>query len=447
MRIGYLECFAGISGDMLLGALVDTGVSQSLLEEAAHALNIGAALRFSSVDRSGITATKVDVLDVASGEIAEDKHHSSELSSRPEARSAEAEGPAVHHHHSHEHHHDHEHPHDHHHHEHNHVHGRSWKQIRELIEQTKLAPEARDLALRAFQLLAQAEAKIHGVPVDRVHFHEVGAVDTITDIVCAAAGLCSLGINAWYASAVNVGSGFVQCAHGTFPVPAPATAELLKGIPTYSAEIAKELTTPTGAALLKALGCSFADVPVITTEVIGYGAGTRNPKNFPNVLRLSIGESLGAKKSTGERVAVLECAIDDATPQVIAYAMDRVLEEGALDVMCAPVVMKKGRMGSLLTILCQPERRAEFEELLLRETTTLGIRAREEDRVILERRFVEIETLYGNIRVKIGSRNGEDLNVMPEYEDCARAAREHEVPLKHVIETALTALADKRVEA
>ncbi len=426
MRIGYLECFAGISGDMLLGALVDAGVSRPLLEETAHVLKIGATLRFASVDRSGITATKVDVLDAAGGEIAEDKHS---------------------HDHGHHHdHHDHDHKHDHEH-EHKHVHGRSWKQIRELIEQAALAPDVRALSLRAFELLAQAEAKIHGIPVDTVHFHEVGAVDTITDIVCGAAGLCSLGVDAWYASAVNVGSGFVQCAHGMFPVPAPATAELLKGAPTYSAGIQKELTTPTGAALLKALGCSFSSVPVITAEVIGYGAGTRNPKDFPNVLRLSIGESAGVRKTSGERVAVLECAVDDATPQLIAHTMERVLEEGALDVMCTPVVMKKGRMGSLLTVLCRLERRDTFEQLLLRETTTLGLRVREEDRVILQRRFVEIDTAYGSIRVKIGSRDGEDLNWMPEYEDCARAAREHNVPLKLVTQTALAAIAEKKVEA
>ncbi|QNI30302.1 nickel pincer cofactor biosynthesis protein LarC [Alloacidobacterium dinghuense] len=425
MRIGYLECFAGISGDMLLGALMDVGVSQSLLEETARALNIGASLRFSSVDRSGIAATKVDVLDAASGEIAEHR-------------------PSHDHHHSH---HDHSHSHDHDpHHEDKHVHGRSWKQIRELIENAQLALDARALALRAFELLAQAEAKIHSVPVETVHFHEVGAVDTITDIVCAAVGLCSLGLDMWYASAVNVGSGFVQCAHGLFPVPAPATAELLKGIPTYSAGIQKELTTPTGAAILKALGCSFVDVPVITTEAIGYGAGTRNPKDFPNVLRLSIGDSTGARKTSGERVSVLECAVDDATPQLLAHTMERVLEEGALDVMCAPVVMKKGRMGSLLTVLCRPDRREALEELLLRETTTLGLRVREEDRVILTRRFVEVETAYGAIRVKIGSRNGEDLNWMPEYEDCARAAREHGVPLKQVMQSVLSA-ADKKVEA
>jgi hypothetical protein len=448
MRIGYLECFAGISGDMLLGALVDAGVSCSLFEETAQALNIGASLRFSSVDRSGITATKVDVLDTASGEIAEHKH-APELSSRPESRSDVAEGPAVHHHHhsdDHQHEqvysHSHDHPH-----EHKHVHGRSWKQIRELIEHTPLASDARVLALRAFELLAQAEAKIHGVPVDTVHFHEVGAVDTITDIVCAAAGLCSLDVEAWYATAVNVGSGFVQCAHGMFPVPAPATAELLKGVPYYSAGVQKELTTPTGAALLKALGCSFHEIPVIAADVIGYGAGTRNPKDFPNVLRLSIGEAVSAKKPVGERVAVLECAIDDATPQLVAHTVERILEEGALDVMCTPVVMKKGRMGSLLTVLCRPERREAFENLLLRETTTLGIRVREEDRVVLHRRFVEVETAYGSIRVKVGSRDGEDLNWMPEYEDCARAAREYGVPLKQVLQVALAAIADKKVEA
>jgi hypothetical protein len=439
MRIGYLECFAGISGDMLLGALVDAGVSRTLLEDTAKALGIGATLRFSTADRSGITATKVDVLDEASGEMADHVHE---------------------HHHEHPHSHEHGHSHDHshedkrehehdhgHQHSHPHVHGRSWKQIRELIEQSSLAPDVRALALRAFELLAHAEAKIHNVPVETVHFHEVGAVDTITDIVCGSAGLCSLGVDAWYASAVNVGSGFVQCAHGLFPVPAPATAELLKGIPTYSAGIQKELTTPTGAALLKALGCEFGEVPVLTTDGIGYGAGTRNPEGFPNVLRLSLGQSVVKKTPANERVAVLECAVDDATSQVIAHCMERALEEGALDVMCAAVVMKKGRMGSLLTVLCRPERREALEELLLRETTTLGIRVREEDRVILQRRFIEVETAFGIIRVKIGSRNGEDLNLMPEYEDCAQAARQHGVPLKQVMQAAFAAAADKKVEA
>lgn len=433
MRIGYLECFAGISGDMLLGALVDAGVSRSLLEETARSLDIGARLRFSTVDRSGISATKVDVIDAASGELAEHKGHK-------------------HHDHSHGHAHEHHYHTDHtHHHEaehsHAHAHGRSWKEIRELLAQVEIAPDVRDLALRAFEHLAQAEAKIHNVPVETVHFHEVGSVDTITDMVCAAAGLCALGVDAWHCSAVNVGGGFVECAHGMFPVPAPATAELLKGIPTYSAGPRKELTTPTGAALLKALGCSFEDASAMTTEVIGYGAGTRNPERFPNVLRLRIGSLAGGENPSTERVTVLECAVDDATPQLTAHCMERALEDGALDVMCAPVMMKKGRMGSLLTVLCRPERRESLERLLLRETTTLGIRVREEDRVILQRRFVEVETAYGNIRIKIGSRAGEELNLMPEYEDCARAAREHGVPLKEVMQAAIVAAHDSRVEA
>ena len=373
----------------------------------------------------------MDVLDAASGEIAEDAHE--------------------HHHHD-EKHHDHDHQHHHHDnhshtHEHPHVHGRSWKQIRELIDQAQLSSDVKSLALRAFELLAHAEAKIHNKAIEDIHFHEVGAVDTITDIVCGAAGVCSLGVDVWYASAVNVGGGFVQCAHGMFPVPAPATAELLKGIPTYSAGVQKELTTPTGAALLKALGCRFEDVPVFAAEVIGYGAGTRNPKDFPNVLRLSIGEVAVKQTQASERVVVIECAVDDATPQLVAHVMERALEEGALDVMCASVVMKKGRMGSLLTMLCRPERRDMFEELLLRETTTLGLRVREEDRVILQRRFVEVETQFGMIRVKVGSRDGGDLNWMPEYGDCTAAARRHGVPLKQVMQAALVAIAEKKVEA
>lgn len=419
MRIGYLDCFAGISGDMLLGALVDAGVPRALLEETAAALNIGATLKFSSVDRSGISATKVDVLDAASGEVAEQAHKHE------------------HHHHDHDHEHHHEHKHD-------HVHGRSWKQIRELIEQALLSSNTKTLALRAFELLAHAEAKIHSKPVEDIHFHEVGAVDTITDIVCVAAGLCSLGVDAWYASSVNTGSGFVQCAHGLFPVPAPATAELLKGIPTYSAGVEKELTTPTGAAILKALDCVFDSVPPFAAEIIGYGAGTRNPKGFPNVLRLSLGQTIEQKAQLNERVTVLECAVDDAAPQLTAHVMERALEEGALDVMCTPVVMKKGRMGSLLTVLCRPERRKDFESLLLLETTTLGLRVREEERIILQRRFIEVETPFGIVRVKIGSRDGSDVNWMPEYEDCAAAARKYNAPLKQVMQAALAAVSEKK---
>jgi pyridinium-3,5-bisthiocarboxylic acid mononucleotide nickel chelatase len=433
MRIGYLECFAGISGDMLLGALVDAGVSIELLRQTARALNIGAELDVHPADRSGIRSTKVDV--------------------KVEGKLAEA---AEHHHHEH-HGHDHDHPHDDHAHDHSHEqshghahsHGRNWKQIRELIAHAALPEDAKTLALRAFELLARAEAKIHGVPVDDVHFHEVGGVDAITDIVCGAAGLCSLNVERWHASPVNVGGGFVDCAHGRFPVPAPATAELLKGVPTYSSGPKKELTTPTGAALLRALACSYGDAPAMAAETVGYGAGSRNPERFPNVLRLTLGESAetGAASTVNmDRVTVLECAIDDATPQVLAHAMELALENGALDAMAAAVTMKKGRLGTLLTVLARPEDAAAIEALLFRETTTLGIRRRSEERAILDRSFVTIETAFGRIRVKVASVGGEQRNAMPEYEDCRRAAREHAVPLKQVIEAALAAFAERPVE-
>ena len=290
------------------------------------------------------------------------------------------------------------------------------------------------------------------MPVEDVHFHEVGNVDTITDIVCCAVGLSSLDVAAWYASAVNVGAGHVHCAHGQFPVPAPATAELLRGVPTYAAGPKRELTTPTGAALLRALGCSFGKAPVMAADTIGYGAGTANPAGFPNVLRLTVGESADAREGKAgagksDRVTVLECAVDDANPQVVAHAMELALENGALDVMAAPVTMKKGRLGTLLTVLTKPEDAATIEELLFRETTTLGIRRRTEERVILDRSFVTVETAYGRIRVKVASSGGERRNAMPEYEDCRRAAREHGVPLKLVMEAALVAFAEHPVEA
>jgi len=426
MRIGYLECFAGISGDMLLGALVDAGVSIELMQQTAESLNIDAALAVHLVDRSGIRSTKVDVK--AGGEFAEG----------PDGE----DGHYDHAHHHHEEGQEHSHEHDH---GHSHIHGRNWKQIRELIGGPPLREDARALALGAFGLLAEAEGRIHGVPVEDVHFHEVGGVDAIVDIVVGATGLCSLGVDRWHASPVNVGSGHIHCAHGRFPVPAPATAELLKGIPTYAAGPKRELTTPTGAALLRALGCTFGTAPVMAAGAIGYGAGTANPEGFPNVLRLTVGESADARNR--DRVVVLECAVDDASPQMLAHAAELALENGALDAMATAATMKKGRLGTLLTVLTKPEDAAAIEGLLLRETTTLGIRYRTDERVILERSFVTVETAYGLIRVKVGSQNGERRNAMPEYEDCRRAAREHGVSLKVVMEAALVAFAEHPVTA
>lgn len=412
---------------MMLGALIDAGVPEALLQDAARSLGIGAELRVRNVTRNGIRGIKVDVLE--DGRIAEGPEHDQ-----------------LRHSHDHEHEHNHHHGHDHQH-AHHHAHGRNWPQIRELIAAAAIPDDAKRIALRAVELLAHAEARVHGIAPEEVHFHEVGAVDTITDIVCAAVGAASLGVEEWRCSAVNVGSGFVKCAHGEMPVPAPATAELLKGVLTYAAGPQMELTTPTGAALLRALECRFDGESPVTVEASGYGAGNRDPKGFANVLRLSIGTAEGTLDErgvfSGDRVVALECALDDATPQVLAHAMELALEQGALDVMAAPVTMKKGRLGTLLTFLCRPESEHALEQLLFRETTTLGIRRRVEDRVILDREFVTVETQFGKIRMKIASAGGETLSAMPEYEDCRRAAREHDVPLRMVMETAVAAFAEQ----
>jgi uncharacterized protein (TIGR00299 family) protein len=425
MRIGYLECFAGISGDMLLGALIDAGVAPELLQQTTAALNLGATLSFDSVDRSGISARKAHVL----------------------VGGHEADAPRSH---AHSHDHDHHHPHTHdHEHSHDHAsvpdpvhhHGRNLPAIREILGNAPLPAEARALALRAFELLGEAEAAIHNVPLDQVHFHEVGAVDAIVDITCAAVGLTSLHVERWHCSPVNVGSGFVDCAHGRYPVPAPATASLLRGIPTYSEGPAMELVTPTGAAILRALGCDFAR-PAAAFEHIGYGAGTRNPARFPNVLRIGIGEASSPivdDTIARETVAVLECAIDDLSPQTIAHTAQLGLEHGALDVMTASVVMKKGRIGTLLTILCRPADAPRFEELLFRETSTLGVRTRTEQRRTLERAHVTVVTPYGKVRIKTATLDGAITHAQPEYEDCQARALEHRVPLKHVINEALHA--------
>jgi uncharacterized protein (TIGR00299 family) protein len=417
MRIGYLECFAGLSGDMLLGALVDTGVSPELLQQTTAALNLGATLTFESVDRSGIAARKARVL--VGGQDADAPHD-----------------------HSHTHEHDHEHHHSHDHHDgHKHQHGRTLPAIRAILQSAPLPVEARKLALRAFELLGEAEAAIHNMPLDQVHFHEVGAVDAIVDITCAAVGLTSLNVERWYCSPINVGSGFVDCAHGRFPVPAPATASLLRGIPTYSEGPAMELATPTGAAFLRALGCDFSRPTAVFAD-IGYGAGTRNPARFPNVLRISIGESVSRAEGdtvARETVSVLECAIDDLSPQIIAHTTQLALEHGALDVMATSVVMKKGRVGTLITILCRPADAPRFEELLFRETSTLGVRTRTEQRRTLDRAHASVITPYGEIRIKTAALDGIILHAQPEYEDCQARAVEHRVPLKHVINEAMHA--------
>ena len=464
---------------MFLGALLGAGVPAEVMHEAVAALKIGAHLRMETVDRSGISATKVHVLE--GGELAEgpaEAHAGGDgeeehLHQRETGQRAYTQAPKTQHLHKGGHTHEeleHEGPE----HEgleharthgdtgsavpaHAHVHGRSLTTIRDIIRGASLPEPVKGISLRAFELLGHAEARIHNVPVESIHFHEVGAVDAIVDIVAASAGIHHLNVGKWFCSEVNVGGGMVQCAHGNFPVPAPATADLLRGAPTYSAHFQKELTTPTGAALLRALQPGFGAQPRMQVEAIGYGAGTRNPQGFPNVLRLSVGEMQEASASApeaaegaaahqqahaqgaGEAVTVLETALDDLSPQLVAYAAEKVLAAGALDVMLTPVVMKKGRPGTLLTVLCKPEDSAAMQQLLLRETSTLGLRIRQDRRACLERTHVSVTTDYGDVRMKIGSEGGEERNAAPEFEDCRAAAERHNVPLKLVQQAAIAA--------
>ena len=437
MRIAYLECFSGISGDMFLGALVDAGVSPKLLEETVAALNLGARLEISKVTRSGIGATKVDVW----------------LSDKEKDRPRDGEGTFHEHGHAHSHEHHahgrpaHQHPveeSDRYHHD-EHAHGRHLTEIKKIVSGAPISETAKERALAIFQALGEAEAKIHNVPVEKIHFHEVGAVDAIVDIVCAAVGSLALGIDEWICSPVNVGGGTVQCAHGRLPVPAPAVVELLKGVPVYSNGVDKELTTPTGAAIAKTLVSRFGAVPAYKIEASGYGAGTRDFEGHANVLRLTVGDSIeGSRSEAPELISVLEANIDDLNPQVFGYVMDRLLEAGALDVFGTPVQMKKNRPGMLLTILSRTEDVSQLGKLIFAETTTLGIRMREERRQVLLRRSQTVQTPWGEVRMKIGNLNGSVTNYAPEYEDCRRIAAEHGMPLKSVMQEAIRIYLDQQ---
>ncbi|HYM78307.1 MAG TPA: nickel pincer cofactor biosynthesis protein LarC [Candidatus Dormibacteraeota bacterium] len=452
MRVAYLECFSGMSGDMFLGALVDAGVPPQVLQDTVAALRVGAKLEISRVVRSGISATKVDVWMDGEKDMPREEYWAKQDVAGSVAR---ALSPAESHHehehgHSHDRSHRHEHPHSHepaptessragvpapHKHEHSH---RGLNEIRQIISAAGISDSAKLTAIRIFQALAAAEAKIHNVPVDTIHFHEVGAIDAIVDIVCAAVGAEALGVDEIVCSPLNVGGGMVQCAHGTFPVPAPATVELLKDAPVYSSGVRAELVTPTGAAIVKTLARRFGAFPEMKIEKSGYGAGSREFAGHPNVVRLVVGEAAStlAAKTNSETISVLEANLDDLNPQVFGYVLDRLLEEGALDVFGVPVQMKKSRPGTLLTVLCKPEDAGKLTQLIFTETTTLGVRRRDEVRQTLARRWENVRTEWGEVRIKIASMNGTVTNYAPEFEDCRRIAAEHHVPLKTVMQEA-----------
>jgi uncharacterized protein (TIGR00299 family) protein len=435
MRIGYLECFSGISGDMLLGALVDAGVPFTLLEETAAALNVGARLEKRKVSRGGLAATKVDV--IAPEQAGNSRDGDAEHSHGVHAHEAHSHAEDAHEHGSHEH----SHPH-----EHTHAAHRPLSAILEIIRSAPLGAAVKERSMRAFQLLGEAEAAIHSIPIEKVHFHEVGAVDTIVDIVCSAAGAESLGIDRWLSSPLNVGSGTVVCQHGTLPVPAPATLALLGDAPVYAAGPPMERITPTGAVVLRMLDVHYEALPPMRVKASGYGAGGRETPGEPNLLRLLVGEAteeaVEQDSSAVEPIAVIETVIDDSTPQVLAYVSERLLDAGAWDVYRTAVQMKKGRTGVQLTVLCRPKLLPRLRDLLFRETTTIGLHWRLENKAALAREFVKVQTQWGEVGIKIARfPSGAVANASPEYEDCRLLATLHSVPLKQVMQQAMRAYA------
>lgn len=398
MKTLYFDCFAGASGDMILGASIAAGVEPEVFKQQLSLLGVsGYSIDFATVNRSGISATYARV------QTAREHAH------------------------------------------------RQLSDILKIIFQSALSDGVKNRAATIFSRLAKAEAHVHNQPVEQVHFHEVGALDAIIDVVGAVICFELLGIERFVSSPLNVGSGTVEMDHGRYPVPPPAVAELLKGVPFYSTDTVGELVTPTGAAIITTVCTSYGSMPQMTLEQTGYGAGTREYERFPNALRVLIGEdyssgvmaSAGPMEPADQRLWMIETNMDDISPQILGHVMERAFELGALDCYFTSVQMKKNRPGVLLSVLCSAEDRATLSELLFSETTTLGIRAYEVERRTLQRRIVTVETQYGPIDVKVARLNGHVIKEMPEYEQCRQAAREANVPLRLVEEAARNAFAKR----
>ncbi|HEV7475008.1 MAG TPA: nickel pincer cofactor biosynthesis protein LarC [Pyrinomonadaceae bacterium] len=398
MKTLYFDCFAGASGDMILGACVAAGVEPQALKQHLSLLGVqGYNIEFEIVDRSGISATYARV------------------QAAPE-------------------------------HAHRHL-----SDILKIIYESQLSDGVKNRAAKIFSRLAEAEARVHNQPVEKVHFHEVGGLDAIVDVVGAAICFELLAIERFVSSALHVGSGFVEMDHGKFPVPPPAVAELLKGVPFYSTDTVGELVTPTGAAIITTVCTAYGPIPTLRLGQTGYGAGSRNYEKFPNALRVLVGEDYSSdaaiesdrqriehelRQDLWQRLWMIETNLDDISPQILGHVMERAFELGALDCYFTSVQMKKNRPGVLLSILCEARERAALNELLFSETTTLGVRAYEVERRALQRRIVNVETQYGPIDVKVAQLNGHIVKEMPEYEQCRQAARKAQVPLRIVEEAA-----------
>ncbi|MBI5248446.1 MAG: nickel pincer cofactor biosynthesis protein LarC [Desulfomonile tiedjei] len=392
MKIVYFDCFAGASGDMILGSLMDAGLSLEQLKSELDKLHLTHYdLQVMKVTKRGIGGSQA-VVSIDQG---------------------------------------------HHHHHHRHL-----QDIKEIIEKSDLDVPVKKHSIAIFTRLAEAEARVHRSTVEHIHFHEVGAMDAIIDVVGSVAGLSALGVEKVYCSPLHVGTGTVKCAHGVLPVPAPATAELIKGKPVYSTGVQGELLTPTGAAILTTLASDFGPMPNMSVEKVGYGAGTSDPA-IPNLLRMIIGQSSEQMRGYDlERVAVAETNIDDMNPQMYDYLIQKMLDMGALDVFLVPMHMKKNRPGTLLTVICALERITEFSDFLLRETTTIGLRWRIDNRIKAHRSIKEIQTKYGPVKIKVAEVDGMATNIAPEYEDCRRLALEKKIPLKEVMAHASRAAGD-----
>src|SRR6202163_2812013 len=387
MRIAYLDAFSGISGDMTVGALLDAGAPARALIDALKSLDTGAQFEVEKTRRGGVTASKFRVITSSSGQSHGHRHLSHILA---------------------------------------------------MIDKAPLSDRAKQNASDVFRRLGDAEARVHGVAVEKVHFHEVGAVDSIADIVGACVALDLLDIGEIHTSAINVGSGTVNTEHGTLPVPAPATAALLEGKPIYARGPAVELTTPTGAALAASLSAHFGALPAMSIAQIGYGAGDRDFKDQPNVLRVLVGERTIATEAT--LVSVIEANIDDSSPQVLGYALERLLEAGALDASFSPLHMKKNRPGALLRVIAKPEQQELLADIIFAETSTLGLRIYPAERRVEERSIVEVETPFGKVRMKVSGHGAST----PEYEDCRALALQTGTPLPQIIAAAQEAYSKVR---
>ena len=449
MKIVYFDCFAGISGDMILGSLIDLGLDPEALTQELRKLPLdGYRLEFSRTKKAGIQAAQFKViLSGSHGEhLADSEFKEVDLpnaSSELHGHHSESHGHADHQHGAQQH--------------------RSLHEILSVIERSGLSPQVKSTAMRIFNRLAEAEARVHGGSVDQVHFHEVGGVDAIIDITGAAIALELLGVEKVYASALHLGSGFVRMQHGLYPVPAPATANLITGVPAYTSEVKGELVTPTGAAIITTIASGFGPMPPMKTLAVGYGAGSRE-RDFPNVLRAFFGEEFSASASTRQKyrpvrtpfpeqheaepgpagyhesaALVVEANIDDMNPQLFENLGEKLLQAGALDVVLIPVQMKKGRPGMILQVLVYPPSLDDLLAIIFNESTSIGVRTYEVTKRMLQRESQTVETAYGTVRFKVARLGERIVNVSPEYEDCLELAQQQNQPVKAIYADALAA--------